>query len=169
VREVVTPSASSISVASISRTPPVCRAAPGGEARTLGAEIEQAPAGRRTFAQLREKEAAPIAEIGIVHAELVAVIAQRQRLGLRVRQRFEPTEMCQPLRIAQRVEADGCRRAVVAETQDMRRKIRRLDRIGDEVGDFCDRVFGLVITCWQGVLHGPIWGPAGERIKLGRL
>ncbi len=83
VFEVSTPSASSISVASISRIaalqrqPAVAEAAVGRLARALGAEIEQAA---RRVAQLREQEAAAVADVGIVHAELMAVIAQRQRL-----------------------------------------------------------------------------------------
>ena len=83
VFEVSTPSASSISVASTSRIaalegePAVAEAAVGRLARALGAEVEQ-PSG--AVAQLGEQEAAAVADVGIVHAELVAVIAQRQRL-----------------------------------------------------------------------------------------
>ena len=60
----------------LQRQPAVAEAAIGGLTRTLGAEIEQAAAG---ISELREQEAAAVADIGIVHAELVAVIAQRQR------------------------------------------------------------------------------------------
>ena len=64
--------------AALQRQPAVAEAAVGRLARALGAEIEE-PAVR--VAQLREQEAAAVADVGIVHAELVAVIAQRQRLG----------------------------------------------------------------------------------------
>ena len=83
LREVGTPSASSISVARISRTPPFKRQPPVAEAavrrlaRPLGAEVHQPAV---AVAQLREQEAAPVADIGIVHAELMPVIAQRERL-----------------------------------------------------------------------------------------
>ena len=57
--------------------PAVGGAAVGRLARTLGAEVEQPAVG---LAKLGEQEAAAIADVRIVHAELVAVIAQRQRL-----------------------------------------------------------------------------------------
>ena len=63
--------------AALQRQPPVAEAAVGRLARALGAEVEQ-PA--RAVAELGEQEAAAVADVGIVHAELVAVIAQRQRL-----------------------------------------------------------------------------------------
>ena len=63
--------------AALQRQPPVAEAAVGRRARALGAEVEQPAA---VVAQLGEQEAAAVADVGIVHAELVAVIAQRQRL-----------------------------------------------------------------------------------------
>ena len=64
--------------AAFQRQPAVGGARPGRAAAALGAEIEQ-PAVLEVV-HLREQEAAPVAELGIVAAELVAVIAQRQRL-----------------------------------------------------------------------------------------
>src|SRR3546814_4313763 len=58
--------------------------------RSLGAEIHQPSA---IVAKLREQEAAPVADIGVVIAELVAVIAQRERCGQIIGQGFEPAEM----------------------------------------------------------------------------
>jgi hypothetical protein len=55
----------------------------------------------RAVAQLREQEAAAVADVGIVGPELVAVIAQRQRLRQVVRQRLEAAEMAQPFLVAQ--------------------------------------------------------------------
>ena len=49
----------------------------GRGARTLGPKVQQAS---RLIAHLGEQKAAPIANLGIVHAELVAVIFERQRL-----------------------------------------------------------------------------------------
>ena len=63
--------------AALQRQPAVAGAAVGRLARALGAEVEQAVL---VVAQLREEEAAAVADVGVVHAELVAVIAQRQRL-----------------------------------------------------------------------------------------
>ena len=63
--------------AALERQAAVGVAAVGRLARALGAEVEQAVA---IVAELREGEAAAVADLGIVHAELVAVITQRQRL-----------------------------------------------------------------------------------------
>ena len=57
---------------------PVAEAAVRGLPRTLGAKVEQAPL---FIAQLGEQEAAAVADIGIVHAEQMAEVAQRQRRG----------------------------------------------------------------------------------------
>ena len=83
-----TPSASSISVASTSRTPPFSVSRPSPRAtRASGPSpwCRGRAAGRAAVAQLREQEAAAVAEVGVVDPELVAVIAQRQRLGQIVR------------------------------------------------------------------------------------
>ena len=104
VLDVLTPSASSISVASTSRTPPFrvrrpsAVAAVGRLARALGAEVEQAVP---LVAKLGEGEAAPVADLRVVNAELMAVIAKRERVGQVVRQRLEPAEMRRPLLVGQ--------------------------------------------------------------------
>ena len=127
--------------AALQRQPAVAEAAVRRLARALGAEVEQ-PA--RAVAQLREQEAAAVADVGVVHAELVAVIAQRQRLREVVRQRLEAAEMADPLLVAQPVEPDRRRRAVVAEAQDRLREIGRRDRIVEIVAELEDRRFGPV-------------------------
>ena len=66
-------------------------------------------------AQLSEQEAAAVAYVGIVHPELMAVVAQRQRLREIVGQRLEAAEMADPLLVVERGEADRFGRAVVAE------------------------------------------------------
>ena len=84
VFDVLTPSASSISVASTSRTPPLSVSRPSA-VRLYGVWPEPLVprSSRRPFviAELGEEEAAAVADVGIVHPELVAVIAERERLG----------------------------------------------------------------------------------------
>jgi hypothetical protein len=50
----------------------------------------------RVVFELREEEAAAVAEVGIVELELMPVIAQRQRLLEAAGQRLEPAEMLDP-------------------------------------------------------------------------
>ena len=64
--------------AAFERQPAIGMAAVRRLARALGAEIEQPTA---IVAKLRESEAAAVADLRIVDAELMAVIAKRQRLG----------------------------------------------------------------------------------------
>src|SRR3546814_9980796 len=63
--------------AALQRQPAVAEAAIGRPARTLGAQVQQ-PAD--AVPKLREQEAAAVPDVGIVHAELMPMIAQRQRL-----------------------------------------------------------------------------------------
>ena len=84
--------------AALERQPAVADAAIGRLARALGAEIEQAAG---PVAQLREQEPAPVADIRIVNSELVAVIAQRQRLRQIVRERVKAAEVADPLLLAE--------------------------------------------------------------------
>ena len=71
-------------------------ARPRGAARAFGGEIEQAAVFE--VIALGEEEAAAVAEVGVVVLELVAVIAQRQRLFERAGERVEAAEMVDPLR-----------------------------------------------------------------------
>ena len=77
--------------AALQRQPAVAAARPGRRARALGAEVEQAAVDE--VAHLGEEEAAAVAEVGVVDAELVAVVAQRQRLGEAAGQRLEAAEV----------------------------------------------------------------------------
>ena len=104
----------------------VAEAAPRRLPGSLGAEVHQPAA---CIAQLREEEAAPVADVRVVHAELVAVIAQRQRLGQRARQRLEAAEVRDPLLVGQARQPHFGRRAVVAEAQDRRREVGGGDAI----------------------------------------
>ena len=108
-------------MARISRTPPfsVSRPSPprdqGVCAGALGAEVEQPAVDE--VAALRVEEAAAVAEVGVVGAELVAVVAQRQRLGQAAGQRLEAAEVGDPVGVVEAVEAEPRRPAVVAEAQ----------------------------------------------------
>ena len=91
--------------AALQRQPAVGGARPGGAAAALGAEVEQAAIGK--IVHLGEEEAATVAELRIVGAELVAVVAQRQRFREAAGQGNEAAEMLDPLGVRQAVEADA--------------------------------------------------------------
>ena len=110
---------------SVSRPSP--RRDQGVLAAALGAEIEQTAV--LGVAQLREEEAATVAEIRVVHAELVAVIAQRQRMREPARERRKTPQMLDPLRIAQPVEADPRRPALIAVAESMLRERGGFDAV----------------------------------------
>ena len=114
--------------AALQRQPPVAAARPGRLARALGAEIEQAAV--RAVAQLGEQEAAAVAEVGVVDAELVAVVAQRQRLGEVAGQRLEAAEMARSTRRRSGRPSPTSRGpAIVAEAQDRLREVGRAHRV----------------------------------------
>ena len=99
--EVLTPSASSISVARTSRTPPLSVSRPSPRRLHGVVPLPLVPRSSRRpslVAHLREQEAAAVAEVGIVMAELVAVVAQRERLGQIAGQRLEAREVPLPRR-----------------------------------------------------------------------
>ena len=86
-------------------------AAVGRLTRSLGPEVEQSVL---IIPQLGKGEPASVADLGIVHAELVPVIAQRQRLREVVRQRLEAAEMPLPILLAE-VQSDAAGPAFVDE------------------------------------------------------
>ena len=94
--------------------------------------------------RLREGEAAAVANVGIVGAELVAVIAQRERLRQRAGQRREAAEMAHPLRLAQPGQADLRGGAVVAKAQGGLRERGRLDRVEEAVAQLEQRGGGAI-------------------------
>ena len=53
---------------------------------------------------MREQEAASVTEVRIVGLELVPVVAQRQRLLERARDRHEAPEMVHPFLVVQSIE-----------------------------------------------------------------
>ena len=70
--------------------PAIAGPAPRRRPRTLGPQIHES---FLMIAQLREQKTPAIADFGIIIAELMAVITQRQRRIEIVGERFEPAEM----------------------------------------------------------------------------
>jgi hypothetical protein len=128
--------------APLEREPTVAAPRPGRLAAALGAEIEQ-PAVLRV-AQLREQEAAAVSELGVVNTELMAVVAQRQRLREAARQGLETAEMRQPLRLAQHVEPDARGPALVAEAQNRFRERRCFNAVEEGVAEALMKQLGAV-------------------------
>ena len=112
--------------AALQRQAAVAAARPGGLAGALGAEVEQPAVDE--IARLGEEEAAAVAEVGVVGAELVAVVAQRQRRREAAGQRLEAAEMADPVRVGEAVEADARRPAIVAEAKSRLREEGRARR-----------------------------------------
>lgn len=95
-------------------------------------------------AQLCKQKAPAIADVGIVIAELVAMIAQRQRRGQIVGQRLEPAEMGQPFFLAQFVQPNALVPSLVAKSQDMVGKVGWHRRVADLFPQAGDLDIGLV-------------------------
>ena len=126
--------------AALQRQPAIGMAAVGRLARALGAEVEQAIA---IISQLGKGEAAAVADVRIVHAELMSVVTQRERLREIVRQRFEPAEVPRPRRVFE-VQSDAFGPAMVEESGDALRKSGRLDRVVEVAAKDEDLRIGLV-------------------------
>ena len=92
----------------------------GAAARCLSADGD--------LSDLRREEAAAVAEVGVVVAELMPVIAHGDRAGL-AGQGLEPAEMGDPFRVGQRLQTHGRGGPVVAEPQEGLREVRRPDRV----------------------------------------
>ena len=88
-------------------------------------------------ADLSKQKPAPIADVWIIVAKLMAVISQRQRLWKVVGQRLETPEMPYPICIAQAVQANGCSPSIIAETQYCLGKIGNDDRITYFIAEPC--------------------------------
>ena len=116
----------------LERKPSVGSAAVWRLPRSLGAQIHQASVGS---AQLRVQEAAPVADFGIVHAELVAMVSQCQRALQITAQRFEPAEMGDPVVIRKMIQPHAGRRPIIAPAQLRLRKCRRGDRVAQPIGE----------------------------------
>ena len=82
--------------------------------------------------ELGEQEAAAVAKVGVVRAELVAVVAQGQGLLEAAGQRGEAGEMSDPFGVGQRVQADAGGPGLVAVAQDGFGEVGR----GDGVEEF---------------------------------
>ena len=112
--------------AALEGEPSVALARPGGLAGALGAEVEQAA---RAVSHLCVEKSAAISQLGIVRAELVAVIPHGQWPGQVARQRIESQKVAEPLGIVEIAEADGVCPATVAKAQHSGRKMGWFYRI----------------------------------------
>ncbi len=111
-------------------------------------------------AKLREEEAAPVADVGIVHPELVPVITERQRLAEIVRQRLETSKMAEPFLVAEPAETDGRCPAIVPEAQNRLREVGGLDRVVKGIAQRMDCGFGAIGAGLR-AMHGHVlWGLA---------
>ena len=122
------------------------------------------------IAELREGEAAAVADLGVVHAELVTVIAKGERLLEIVGQRLEPAEMPRPAVLVE-LEPDPFRPAALTNRGMHFGKRRRLDRVVEirpEVEDL--RVGAIVGHCrvsgrFRNVPHPSM--PSRQCLQLG--
>ena len=105
----------------------------------------------RGFPHLRRQKAAPVADFGIVHAELVAVVAHGHGAGL-AGQGIETAEMGEPFGVAQRLQPHRRRRPVVAQAQDRLREVGRLHGVAVVGAQFKKAGFGAI---GGGDGHGP--------------
>ena len=95
-------------------------------AAALGSKVEQASV---VTGQLREEEAAPVANLRVVNPELVTVIAKGERLSEIPRQRLEPAEVAGPLVIIQDAQTDPPSPSAIQESRLALRKVGRPDRV----------------------------------------
>src|SRR5690606_9501647 len=107
----------------LERQPAIAAARPRRAARALGAEIEQVAI--LGVAALGEEKPAPVAQIGIIGAELMDVIAQSQGLGKRAGQGREAPEMIEPFAFGQLAQPQPLGPGLVTVAQDQARKFRR--------------------------------------------
>src|SRR6185369_5157653 len=113
----------------------------GGLSGSLCAKVEQSAA---IVAKLREQEAAAVADLRIVHAELMAVITQRQRLRQVVGQRAEPAEMRGPALFTE-LKPDPQRSAAVEKARRASREFRDLDRVVEITTELEDFRIGAIL------------------------
>src|SRR4029078_2875094 len=90
------------------------------------------------------KEAATVAEPGVVNAELVSVVPERERRFEVARQRLELREMRLPLFGREGIDADVLCGAVVTVAQHALRKRGGLDRIVERCPELEDAWIGNV-------------------------
>jgi hypothetical protein len=112
----------------------VTAAAPGGGAAALGAQVLQLAV---AVAQLAIEEAAAIAELGVVHPELVAVVAQGQQR--RARLEAAVGGLHGAVSDGGRVQPQLPEQIVVAETQLGAGEVRRLHHVPEVGAQALDR------------------------------
>ena len=112
-------------------------------------------------AKLGKGEATAIADFRIVHAELVSVVTECQRLGQVVGQRLESAEMARP-GISVEIESDAFDPSRVDETRSAFGEARRPDRvvkIGSKGQELRIGLVGLHLTPnwrWQASSASPL-------------
>ena len=129
--------------AALQREAAIAEARIGGLAGAFCAQVQQPPA---IVAQLGVEEAAPIADVGVVIAELVAVIAHGQGDGHIVRQRLEAPHMRFPFLRAEIAQADPASPILVAPAQYVLWKARGRDRVGESGAECGEARVGPVLS-----------------------
>lgn len=90
----------------------VATTAPGGDAGALGTQVLQVPP---AIAQLPVEEAATVSQEGVVAAELIAVVPQRQQGGARLESAIGGFQIL--IADGGRIEAELGQQIIVAEAQ----------------------------------------------------
>jgi len=117
----------------------------------------------KTLAKLREQESSPVADVGIVHSKLMAVIPKRQRLGEIIREGLEAAEMRCPFVLGKGAKSDSLSRSPVQESRFALRKIRSIDRVEEaffKLQNFRVGPVGLLERHSTAI---------GERVRWGKL
>ena len=128
--------------AALEREPSVAAPRPGRPAASLCPKVKQAPI--PGVSQLCEKKPPAIAKVWIIGAELMPVIAQRQRLWECAGQRLEAAEMSNPFVVAERVEAHARRPSLVSKAQNVVGEARRGHFVKKALAKRRVQGFGLV-------------------------
>ena len=110
----------------------------------LRAEIQDPPGFRAGVEHLREEKSATVAERRVVHAELVAVVAQGKRLVEVAQEGLEAREVTLPLVVGEGVEPDAGRPGLVAVTEPSLRKACRRHHVVEALPEARDARHGAV-------------------------
>ena len=102
-------------------------------------------------AKLRKEKAAAVADFRVVHAELMAVIAQRQRLCEVVGERLEAAKMCSALGLAQPVQPNARCPPIVEKAGHGLREVRWNDGIIKVRAERQNFEFGSIVGHGQSV------------------
>ena len=98
----------------------------------------------RSSCSWAKRKRAAVAELRVVHVELVTVVAQRQRLRQVAGERLEAGEVRLPLGVGERVETDGGGVSLVAEAEHTPGERGRRDLVGEAFAELLDVRRGAV-------------------------